>query len=157
MSCNNTNSPKILSQCLSPTTNKREILKKLRNDCIVLSNKYKKKYKKYKRVDEAIEGFNSLISASSIACIITGMSIPPLLVASAILSGSSFIITRIQDKINIKSKYTNYNLSINQYSALGREISAVLSKNNLSTKDYQAYIEEINDKINLISDSALII
>jgi hypothetical protein len=80
-----------------------------------------------------------------------------VLVASAICSGLSFIVSRTQDKINLKQKYTQHNLTIKQYSDLNREICSVLSKNHLTNEEYQAYIDEIYDKISLIEDTSLII
>jgi hypothetical protein len=145
------------SKSSSKEKDKKQILRDIKNECILKSKKYKKKFKKYKRIDDFIDGTNALLNGVSISLIISGFGIPPLLVASAITSGVNFILSRFQDKINLKSKYTNHNLSINQYSNLSREILAVLTKNNLSSEEYHNYICEVTDKIALIEDSSLII
>jgi len=136
---------------------KVKILRQLRNDCIEKIAKYKKKFKKIKKIDDFIDMTTATLTGVSISLTITGMTLPPLLIASITTSGLAFIIDRVQDKYNFKSKYTQHNLTINQYNNLAREILAVLTKNNLSPEEYHSYIVEITDKISLIEDTAIII
>jgi len=136
---------------------KVKVLRQLRKDCIQKIKKYKKKFKILKRIDDIIDMSTATLTGISISLTITGMTIPPLLIASATTSGVAFVIDRIQDKYNLKSKYTQHNLTINQYNNLSREILAVLTKNNLSPSEYHNYIVEITDKISLIEDTAIII
>jgi len=136
---------------------KVKILRKLRKDCIDKIKIYKKKFKKLKRIDDAIDMMTATFTGVSISLTITGMTFPPLLIASATTSGFAFIIDRVQDKYNFKSKYTQHNLTINQYNNLAREILTVLTKNNLTPDEYHNYIVEITDKISLIEDTAIII
>lgn len=137
--------------------NKTKILRGIRDDCIKQMKAYKKKFKRLKRLDDIIDMTTATLTGISISLTITGMTLPPLLLASAITSGTSFIIDRVQDKYNLKSKYTQHNLTINQYNNLSREILAVLTKNNLTQDEYHNYIVEITDKISLIQDTAIII
>lgn len=137
-----------------PIQNKIEALKKIKNNCKNNFIEYNNKYKKYKRIDDIIDFFASILNASSITLILSTPALPPLFIASAVCSSLQFVINRAQDKMKIKDKYCQYKTTSNQYDALHREILTVLSKNNLSNEEYEAYLEEVNDKINLILDSA---
>lgn len=151
-----TNSPHRGSQS-DEYKNKVKILRGLRDDCNKQIQNYKKKFKKLKRLDDFIDMTTATLTGISISLTITGMTLPPLLLASAITSGTSFIIDRVQDKYNFKSKYTQHNLTINQYNNLSREILTVLTKNSLTEEEYHSYIVEITDKLSLIQDTAIII
>ena len=137
-----------------PIQTKIEALKKIKNTCKNNFIEYNNKYKKYKRIDDIIDFFASILNASSITLILSTPALPPLFIASAVCSSLQFIITRAQDKMKIKDKYNQFKTTSNQYDALRREILTVLSKNNLSNEEYESYLEEVNDKINLILDSA---
>ena len=136
---------------------KKKILRKIMSECNEKIKNHKSKYKKLKKIDELIDGTTALLTGCSITCTITGMTIPPLLIASAALSSTSFIISRVQDKYNLKRRYEQHHISINQYSNISREIITVITKNNLSSDEYQNYIVEIYDKISLIEDTSIII
>ena len=136
---------------------KKDLLRKILNNCKDLIKKHTQKYRKLKKIDDVLDGSNAFLTGASITCTIMGMTLPPLLIASASLSGSSFIISRVQDKYNLKRRYESHKLSIQQYSNLQREILAVLTKNNLTSEEYHHYIQEVYDKISLIEDNSLII
>lgn len=136
-------------------SNKIIILKELLVDCLSHSKIYRKKYKKIKRLDDVFDVCNSLMSSSAIALIVVGFTIPPCLIISACLSGINLVGSRVQDKLKLKFKHNQHHLTMVQYIALAREITTVLSKNNLSSSDYQNYIEEVSDKLNLINDSQI--
>lgn len=136
---------------------KVKLLKDVKKDLTTKINEYKKKYKKLKKYDDIIDASTSLLSASSISCTIIGMTLPPLLIVSASLSGISFIISRVQDKYNLKRRYEQHHLTINQYSNLVREIITVLTKNNLTSEQYHNYLTEVYDKISLIEDTSIVI
>jgi hypothetical protein len=136
---------------------KINILRKIMYDCKEKVEIYKKKYRKLKKIDDVIDVFTSFLTGSSITCTISGMTAPQLLIVSASLSGLAFIMSGVQDKYNLKRRYEQHKMSIQQYSNLIREIIAVLSKNNLTSEEYHNYITEIYDKISLIEDSSLII
>ena len=137
-------------------TSKIKILNDIKEECLKSLKDNKKKYKKLKKTDDIIDVSNSILSASSITLIIVGFTFPPCLIASGIVSGISFIMSSAQSKYNYKSRYTQRNLTMNQYGDIVREITAVLSKNNMSSKEYQKYIEECNIRISLIEDTQLI-
>jgi len=134
---------------------KINILKEILKDCQNSSKNYKRKYKKTKRIDDMLDLTNALLSGTSISLIAVGFTIPPFLIASASLSSIAFILSRCQDKYNFKSRYTQNHLTLCQYNDLAREIRAVLSKNNLTSDQYQLFIEECYDKMSLIEDSQI--
>ena len=146
----------ILKDRSSPSQ-KRDLLRKIMYDCKEKVLNYKKKYRKLKKIDDSIDAINAFLTGSSITCTIMGMTIPPLLILSASLSGSSFIMSRVQDKYNLKRKYEQHKTTILQYGNLQREIMTVLTKNNLSSEDYHHYLQEVYDKISLIDDNSIII
>ena len=114
---------------------------------------HNKRYKKLKIIDDVIDGTNSVLTGATIALIITGIGIPPLLIVGASSSGIAFLIQRLQDKINFKEKYHKHLLIRKQYGDLCREIEAVLTHNDLTSEKLSSYIEEINQRINLIEDN----
>ena len=132
------------------------ILRRMQKECLQKADIYKKRYKTMKTWDDAIDFVNACLSGISIALIVAGFSNPTCLLASAIVSAAEFVISRGQDKYNLKSRYTRHNLTLKQYSDLAREISTVLSKNHMDSADYQDYIEDVNAKISLIEDSQII-
>ena len=134
---------------------KRGQLEKIRDECFENVKLYKKKYKKTKIKDDVIESFNALLNATSITLIVIGFAMPPLLIASASLSGSHFIISSIQNKYNLKQRYLQHSQTMQHYDNLGREVNAVLTKNNLSSEQYQTYIEEINNQLSLIHSNQI--
>ena len=153
-----TNSPQTLTRMLDSHDTKDakiRLLKKIKDDCFKNVSAYKKKYRKLKRIDTLIDISNSLLTGISISLTISGMAIPPLLIASASLSGLTFVSSRVQDKANLKAKYTSHNQTFQNYSDLARSITVVLAKNNLSQAEYHNFIQETLDRISLIESSQL--
>lgn len=135
-----------------PIQDKIKVLKKLKDDCNNKYKEYNKKYKKYKRYDDITDFITSILNASSISLIMSSLTLPLLIIPAGVLSSVQFIITRAQDKMKLKDKYNSFHITSNQYDALRREIITVLNKNHLDNSQYQQYIEEVHDKINLIKD-----
>jgi hypothetical protein len=138
-----------------PIQDKIKVLKKLKDDCNNKYKEYNKKYKKYKRYDDITDFITSILNASSISLIMSSLTLPLLIIPAGVLSSAQFIITRAQDKMKLKDKYSSFHISANQYDGLRREIITVLSKNHLDNSQYQQYIEEVHDKINLIKDTEI--
>lgn len=135
---------------------KIKMLKCILKDCLTLSNLYRKRYLYLKKVDDRIDFFNATSSGTAIILIVIGFTNPVCLLASAILSGINFVVSRGQDKLNFKSKYTQHLTTFQQYTDLAREIQVVMTKNNLTSDQYQDYIDELTSKRSLIEDSQLI-
>ena len=135
---------------------KIKILKSMLMKCHDTSHDYKIKYRSLKKLDDRLDFFTAILNGTAIVLIMAGFTNPSCLLASIIISSVDFVITRAQDKMNFKAKYTNHLTTYQQYADLAREMGAVLSKNNMTSQEYQNYIEEINSKIPLIEDSQLI-
>jgi hypothetical protein len=132
----------------SPEVRKKvELLKKELKNILELSSTYQKRYR--------IDFGNSLLSGTAIICIIIGFSNPVALISAGVLNGIAFVTNRAQAQWNLKHRYNTHKTTYDQYSALAREITTVLHKNNLSSEQYGDYLEEIYDKISLIQDSQL--
>lgn len=135
---------------------KRKYLNELKDKCFEESRSYKKRYSKLKWRDDAIDVLTSGMNSAVIALTISGFVLPPLLIASASLSGTSFIIQQGQRTYNLKRKYIQHDITIKQYDALAREIISTLHRNHMTSAEYDDFIEQVNDKWALIDDSRII-
>ena len=135
---------------------KRKYLNNLKDICFNQSKKYKKRYRKLKFKDDMLDVSTSCMTASVIAFTISGFVLPPLLIASASLSGVSFVIQQGQKTYQFKRKYIQHSITITQYDALAREIIAVLHRNHMTSNEYEEFIDAMNDKMALIDDTRII-
>ncbi len=135
---------------------KRKLLHKLKEQCINQSKIYYTRYKRLKRKDDGIDVLTSVMTATTIALTISGFAVPPLLIASASLTGVSFVMAQAQKTYNLKKKYTHHAVCVSQYEALAREIVSVLHRNHMSSIEYDEFITVVNDKLALIDDSRLL-
>jgi len=135
---------------------KRKYLNELKDKCFEESRAYKKRYSKLKWRDDFIDVITSGMNSGVIALTISGFVLPPLLIASASLSGVSFVIQQGQRTYNLKRKYIQHDITIKQYDALAREISHTLYRNHMTSEEYDDFIEQVNDKMALIDDSRII-
>ena len=135
---------------------KISILKDIRKQCIDKSINFRRRNKCTKSWDEFLEFLTATLSGISIALIVAGFDSPICLLISAIASSVEFVLSRAQNQYNFKEKFTQLNTSLRQYNDLVREITTVLSKNHMSSNDYQDYIEEVNAKLSLIEDSEIL-
>jgi len=135
---------------------KRKVLRDIHKQCINNSLYYKKRYKRLKRKDDFIDIAHTSLNMSAVALTISGFGAPPLLIASATCAGLGLVISQAQKTYNSKIKLSNFNVCISQYDEIAREITAVLHRNHMSSKDYQEYIEDINAKLSMIDDSRIL-
>lgn len=117
---------------------------------------YKKRYKRLKLIDDILDGTSTVCSASGLALLVLGISNPVLLIASGICSGFSFVLTQVQNKMDLKNKYNHHDNTVKQYSEIVREISTILLRNHLTKTQYLEYLQHINDKISLIEDNSIL-
>lgn len=115
----------------------------------------KEKYRKLKKTDDMLDVANTVLGACSIAFIITGLGIHPLLIASACTSGASFVLSQVQNKYNMKARYGHMRSLFLEYTSIVEEINIVLVKNNMSAEEYSLFLESINSKIGLVRDNLL--
>lgn len=135
---------------------KRKELKRLQKICVNESKHYKKRYKRLKWKSDAVEVAHTSLNMSAVALTLSGFGIPPLLIASASCAGLGLVIAQAQKSYRTSTRLTNFNVCVTQYDSVAREITAVLHRNHMSSKDYQDYIEDINAKLDLIDDSRLL-
>ena len=135
---------------------KRKELKRLQKICVDGSANYKKRYKSLKWKADAVEVAHTSLNMSAVALTLSGFGLPPLLIASASCAGLGLVLSQAQKSYRTTTRLTNFNVCVSQYDSVAREITAVLHRNHMSSKDYQDYIEDINAKLNLIDDSRLL-
>ena len=135
---------------------KRKELKRLQKICVNESKHYKKRYKKLKWNADVVEVAHTSLNMSAVALTLSGFGLPPLLIASASCAGLGLVLAQAQKSYRTSTRLTNFNVCVTQYDSVAREITAVLHRNHMSSKDYQDYIEDINAKLDLIDDSRLL-
>lgn len=139
-----------------PIEDKIKLIKKQKDNCIGLSNSYKKRYKKTKFKDDCIDVIGGILSASSTSMTIAGITFPPILIGAVVSGGLSFVITQTQRQINLKNRYNKYATTAIQYEQIAREISVVLRKNHMTNKEYEDFLEDINSRLDLIDDTRIL-
>jgi len=135
---------------------KRQQLRALNKHCIKESNYYRRRYKRLKIKDDFCDVSHTCLNMSAVALTISGIGLPPLLIASAACAGLGLVVSQAQKTFNSKVRLTNYNVATLQYEELAREINAVLLRNHCSSQQYLEYIEDVNSKLNMINDSKLL-
>lgn len=139
-----------------PIQDKKKLLKEIKNRCIKKSREYKKRYKRLKKWDDRIDLLVSFLNSANIACLISGLTYPPILIASIVCSGLGLIISRVQQSYNFKHRYTTHNNTINNYNDISREITNTLFRNHLTNEQLEDFIEYINSKLSIIEDSQIL-
>jgi hypothetical protein len=135
---------------------KKELLGKSIAECITKSKKYFARYSKLKKRDDRLDVIKDTLNACSIGLIVAGLvAFPPALFIAIACNIGNYICTRWSTTLDYKHKYSRDALSSKQLVDLAREMTAVLAKNNLTSEQYMAFIEETNNRIALISDSAI--
>jgi hypothetical protein len=135
-----------------PIESKKKLLKEIKNRCIKKSKEYKSRYKKLKRTSDRIDLLVSFLNSANIACLISGLTYPPVLFASIACSSLSLIISRVQQSYNFKHRYTTHNNTVNQYNDIAREITNTLYRNHLTNEQLEDFIEYINSKLSIVED-----
>lgn len=139
-----------------PIEDKKNLLKKIKNNCIEKSKEYLIRYKRLKKYDEIIDIIISFLNSANIACLISGLSYPPILFASIACSSISFIISRLQQSYNFKHRYTTHNNTVNNYNEIIREITNTLYRNHLTNEQLEDFIEYINSKLDIIESTSIL-
>lgn len=135
---------------------KRKALRNIHKSCLGMAKHYKRRYKKLKRIDDFLDVTTTTLNMSAVALTVSGFVVQPLLIASATCAGLGLVVSQAQRTYNCKNKLSNFNVSVLQYEEICREITAVLHRNHMTSKDYQEYIEDVNAKLAMIDDSRLL-
>jgi len=139
-----------------PIPNKIEYLNKVKKECEELSETYRKKYKKHKRLDDMLDVITSLLNGSAIALTLSGFTMPILLIGAIVSNSISFVITQGQRSYNLKRRYLQNDTTYKQYTDLVRKIESILHKNHLTSEEYDLFIDQVHDRIALIDDNRLL-
>ena len=130
----------------------KEILEKIKDK----KNKHYRNYKRYKRINNFLKISVNILNASSVcSLIISYMGLTPVLLVSLSLTSISSILTAFSSSFEIDFKISSHNNSYLQYSEIYRHYNQILIKNGLSTGDIDIYLNELNEKLNLIEDNEL--
>lgn len=139
-----------------PIEQKKKLLQEIKIKCIDKAKGYTIRYKKLKKYDDITDLIVSFLNSANIACLISGLSYPPILIACLVCSGVSFIISRVQQSYNFKHRYTTHNQTINNYNELSREIVNTLYRNHLTNDELDDFIQYVNSKIDIIESTSII-
>ena len=117
-------------------------------------DKHYNKYKKLKCINNFLKvGVNILNAGSICALVITYMGLTPVIVLSLSLTSLSSLIIAGMNSYDIDYKIQSHNNSYLQYSEIYRHYQSVLIKNGLTSKQLDEYLNEMNEKINLVMDT----
>ena len=120
---------------------------------------YKKKYLKYKKIDNTTEAtiiFSSSLSSSVLLTSLLSMN-PLFLIIGTSLTTISTIGKAIKSVYKLSDKIESLKTTFQQYSDLERDLRTIIYKNHLTNEDIINIISDFNNRISLINDTAIII
>ena len=141
---------------MSESTTKDLILKLL-DEVSVKKQIYRKKMIKLKTLDDTSEAVLIACGAISVSNLfVTVATINPVtLLIGSVFASVNAVGGAIKRVIDVKAKYESCKTTYNQLSDLDRETRAVLVRNHLEKKDLQNILDDVNNRLSLIEDSAL--
>lgn len=120
---------------------------------------YKKKYLKYKKIDNTTEAgiiFSSSLSSSVLLTSLLSMN-PIFLIIGTSLTTISTIGKAIKSVYKLSDKIESLKTTFQQYSDLERDLRTIIYKNHLTNDDIINIIGDFNNRISLINDTAIIV
>lgn len=136
---------------------KRSLINSLLEEIAAKKRLYHRKMCYYKKADDISEACiigSGSIAASSLFITITTINPVALIVGTAFTSAST-IGSAIKRVLNVTNKYEMCKTTYTQLADLERETRAVLVRNHLESKDLQNLLDDVNNRLSLIEDSAL--
>ena len=135
----------------------KDLILKLLDDVSVKKNIYRRKMIKLKRFDDTSEAILIACGAISVSNLfVTVATINPVtLLIGSVFASVNAVGGAIKRVIDVKAKYESCKTTYNQLSDLDRETRAVLVRNHLEKKDLQHILDDVNNRLSLIEDSAL--
>ena len=122
---------------------------------------YKKKYLKYKKIDNTTEAgiiFSSSLSSDSSVLLTSLLSMNPIfLIIGTSLTTISTIGKAIKSVYKLSDKIESLKTTFQQYSDLERDLRTIIYKNHLTNDDIINIISDFNNRISLINDTAIIV
>lgn len=113
------------------------------------------KYKKYRLINNIVIASTSFLSAASIGLLISGLVLPPLLIASGVSSGCVFVLNAVNQSLDIQDKRDGHQNTLKNSRDMIREIELILIINHLTPEMLDEMIEQLQGKINLIESTEL--
>ena len=135
----------------------KDLILKLLDEVSVKKNIYRRKMIKLKRLDDTSEAILIACGAISVSNLfVTVATINPVtLLIGSVFASVNAVGGAIKRVIDVKAKYESCKTTYNQLSDLDRETRAVLVRNHLEKKDLQHILDDVNNRLSLIEDSAL--
>lgn len=135
----------------------KDLILKLLDEVSVKKNIYRRKMVKLKTLDDTSEAVLIACGAISVSNLfVTVATINPVtLIIGSVFASVNAVGGAIKRVIDVKAKYESCKTTYNQLSDLDRETRAVLVRNHLEKKDLQHILDDVNNRLSLIEDSAL--
>ena len=135
----------------------KDLILKLLDEVSVKKQIYRRKMIKLKRLDDTSEAILIACGAISVSNLfVTVATINPVtLLIGSVFASVNAVGGAIKRVIDVKAKYESCKTTYNQLSDLDRETRAVLVRNHLEKKDLQHILDDVNNRLSLIEDSAL--
>lgn len=135
----------------------KDLILKLLDEVSVKKNIYRRKMVKLKTLDDTSEAILIACGAISVSNLfVTVATINPVtLIIGSVFASVNAVGGAIKRVIDVKAKYESCKTTYNQLSDLDRETRAVLVRNHLEKKDLQHILDDVNNRLSLIEDSAL--
>jgi hypothetical protein len=135
----------------------KDLILKLLDEVSVKKHIYRRKMIKLKRLDDTSEAILIACGAISVSNLfVTVATINPVtLLIGSVFASVNAVGGAIKRVIDVKAKYESCKTTYNQLSDLDRETRAVLVRNHLEKKDLQHILDDVNNRLSLIEDSAL--
>lgn len=134
--------------------NKIKVFKEILANIKKKKDKHYKKYKKLKCINNFLKvGVNILNAGSICSLVITFMGLTPVIVISLSFTSLSTLITAGINSYDVDYKIQSHNNSYLQFSEIYRYYQSILIKNGLTSKQVDEYLNEMNEKINLVMDT----
>ena len=120
---------------------------------------YKEKFLSFKKINETSEAgiiFCSSLSTSVLLTTLFNMN-PHFLIVGTVLTTISTIAKAVKSVYKLNDTIESFKTTFQQYSDLERDLRTILYKNHLSNEDIINILDDFNNRISLIQDSAIII
>ena len=138
---------------------KKDLIYKTLSDISIKKVAYFKKMAYLKKLDDGLEAIISGCGAVAVSSLIATISSvnPVTLIVGAVFTSISTVSGAMKRVYGVQAKYESCKTTFNQLSDLERESRAVLVRNHLDSSDLQNLLDDINNRLSLIEDSAIAI
>ena len=120
---------------------------------------YKEKFLSFKKINETSEAgiiFCSSLSTSVLLTTLFNMN-PHFLIVGTVLTTISTITKAVKNVYKLNDTIESFKTTFQQYSDLERDLRTILYKNHLTNEEIINILDDFNNRISLIQDTAIII